>query len=117
MVIPFHIARFVAVLLALAPSAGLAQEPPTPTKKNYAVLVAGSQGWGNYRHQADICHAFHILNSIGGIPANQITVMMQDDIANNPANPFPGNIINIPGGPNVYPGVNKDYTGDQVTAK
>lgn len=85
--------------------------------KNWAVLVAGSNGWGNYRHQADVCHAFHILHDIGKIPAEQIVVMMADDIANNDENPFPGNIINIPNGPNVYPGVNKNVTGEDVTAK
>lgn len=25
---------------------------------HWAVLVAGSQGYDNYRHQADICHAY-----------------------------------------------------------
>jgi len=42
--------------------------------------------------------------------------MMFDDIANNPSNPFKGNIINKPNGTNVYAGVNKDYTGNDVTA-
>lgn len=31
----------------------------------HAVLVAGSNGFGNYRHQADICHAYHILINNG----------------------------------------------------
>jgi legumain len=78
--------------------------------KNYAVLVAGSNGWSNYRHQADVCHAFQILTSIGGIPPEQITVMMADDIAYNDQNPFQGNIINYPDGaqksPNLYPDSN-----------
>lgn len=26
--------------------------------ENYAVLVAGSNGFWNYRHQSDICHAY-----------------------------------------------------------
>jgi legumain len=39
---------------------------------------------------------------------------MYDDIANNPSNPKPGSIINYVGGPNVYPGVPKDYTGSTV---
>lgn len=25
---------------------------------HWAVLVAGSSGYSNYRHQADICHAY-----------------------------------------------------------
>ena len=37
-------------------------------------------------------------------------------IADNTQNPFKGNIINKPDGPNVYPGVVKDYTGTEVTA-
>ena len=36
---------------------------------------------------------------------------MRDDIANNVDNPNKGVIINRPGGPNVYEGVPKDYTG------
>jgi legumain len=31
---------------------------------NWAVLVAGSNGYWNYRHQSDVCHAFHILNKV-----------------------------------------------------
>lgn len=85
--------------------------------KNWAVLIAGSNGWGNYRHQADVCHAFHILHDIGKIPKSQIVVMMADDIANNSQNPLKGNIINYPNGPNVYPGVNLNYTGNTVTAE
>ncbi|VVA38348.1 PREDICTED: vacuolar-processing enzyme, partial [Prunus dulcis] len=27
----------------------------------WAVLVAGSSGYGNYRHQADVCHAYQLL--------------------------------------------------------
>jgi len=41
-------------------------------------------------------------------------VMMADDIADNDENPYPGNIINVPNGVNVYPGVPKDYTGKDV---
>ena len=26
----------------------------------WAVLVAGSRGWDNYRHQADVCHAYQV---------------------------------------------------------
>ena len=85
-------------------------------RKNWALLIAGSSGYGNYRHQADICHAYQTLHK-AGIPDEQIVVMMYDDIANNPSNPYPGNIINRPDGPNVYPGVPKDYTGDDVNAE
>lgn len=49
---------------------------------HWAVLVAGSNGWFNYRHQADVCHAYQILHN-HGIPDTNIIVMMYDDIANN----------------------------------
>lgn len=29
-------------------------------KAHWAVLVAGSNGWGNYRHQADVYHAYQV---------------------------------------------------------
>ena len=41
--------------------------------RQWAVLVAGSRGWDNYRHQADVCHAFHLLRS-RGIPEANIVV-------------------------------------------
>ncbi len=49
---------------------------------NWALLVAGSNGWENYRHQSDVCHAYQILHK-NGIPDSNIVVMMYDDIANN----------------------------------
>ncbi|KAI5606731.1 legumain precursor [Silurus asotus] len=79
--------------------------------KHWVLLAAGTEGWEDYRHQANVCHAYQIVHR-NGIPDEQIVVMMHDDIAQNNKNPFPGNIINIPNGPNVYPGVPKDYTGE-----
>ena len=70
--------------------------------KNYAVLVAGSNGYYNYRHQvcstaatsangclflcvcgcaqSDVCHAYHVLTEKGGIDPQNIIVFMFDDI-------------------------------------
>eukprot|EP00126_Sphaerothecum_destruens_P012847 Sdes_comp21990_c0_seq1m20528 len=79
----------------------------------WAVLVAGSYTWGNYRHQADVCHAYHLLIEKGFDP-DRIIVMMYDDIANNPENPLRGVIRNHPEGPNLYPGVKIDYRESQV---
>lgn len=84
--------------------------------KHWALLVAGSNNWYNYRHQADTCHAYQILHK-NGIPDENIVVMMYDDIANNEQNPTPGIIINKPGGGDVYHGVLKDYTKEDVTPK
>lgn len=79
----------------------------------WAVLLAGSSGYGNYRHQADVCHAYQILRK-GGLKEENIIVFMYDDIANNSDNPRPGTIINHPNGTDIYAGVPKDYTGDNV---
>jgi len=80
----------------------------------WAVLLAGSNGYWNYRHQADICHAYQILKN-GGLKDENIVVFMYDDIANNEENPRKGVIINSPDGDDVYHGVPKDYTGEDVT--
>ena len=56
---------------------------------HFAVLVAGSSGWWNYRHQADVHHAYNIMIK-NGIPAENIVVFCYDDIASSPSNPFPG---------------------------
>ena len=47
---------------------------------HWAVLVAGSDGYWNYRHQSDVCHAYQILKK-NGIPEEQIIVIAKDDIA------------------------------------
>ena len=88
---------------------------------HWAVLVAGSNTYGNYRHQADTCHAYQILKA-NGIPESQIIHLAYDDIANNSRNPFPGKIFNKPTakgveGVDVYEGCNIDYRGSETTAK
>lgn len=72
----------------------------------WALLIAGSSGYDNYRHQADVCHAYQIMKK-GGLKDQNIVVMMYDDIAYNPKNPRKGVIINKPNGGNVYAGVPK----------
>ena len=84
------------------------------TENHHAVLVAGSSGYWNYRHQADIAHAYQIMIK-NGIPADNIVVMMYDDVANNRSNPFPGQLFNHPDGENVYDASAIDYSGRDVT--
>ncbi|KAF6139693.1 hypothetical protein GIB67_002498 [Kingdonia uniflora] len=79
----------------------------------WAVLIAGSNGYYNYRHQADVCHAYQTLKN-GGLKDENIIVFMYDDIAFDEQNPRPGVIINNPLGQDVYAGVPKDYTGENV---
>lgn len=104
----------VAVLLSLVLGVGaLPMDDPEDGGKHWVVIVAGSNGWSNYRHQADVCHAYQIVHR-NGIPDEQIIVMMYDDIAYSEENPTPGIVINRPNGSDVYAGVPKDYTGEDV---
>merc|ERR1711910_90123 len=83
--------------------------PETPEDEElWGLLVAGSNGWFNYRHQADVCHAYQIVHA-HGVPDDHIIVMMYDDLAYNKENPTPGKLINQPNGTDVYHGVVKDY--------
>lgn len=56
-------ARAGHVLYFRAPRAG--------NGETWALLVAGSNGWYNYRHQADTAHAYQVLKN-HGIPADRI---------------------------------------------
>jgi len=38
---------------------------------DWAVLLAGSRTYGNYRHQSDTCHAYKIVNKFG-IPDSNV---------------------------------------------
>ena len=85
-----------------------------------AVIVVGSQGYGNYRHHADGCHAYQIVVA-NGIPKENVILMMQDNVANADANPFPGQLFNRPtkagdAGVDVYETCAPDYTGSVVDA-
>lgn len=101
----------VAILLLVALLAFAHAEDKSD---HWAVLVAGSNGFWNYRHQADICHAYHIMLD-HGIPADQIITLAYDDIASSSSNPFPGKIFNQPNGKDVYEGCVIDYKGKEVT--
>ena len=85
---------------------------------NWAVLVAGSNSWFNYRHQSDVFHAYQVLLQKKMDPS-KIIVFAYDDIANNTRNPFPGKVFNKPTyadpGVDVYDGVKIDYAGNTVT--
>uniref|UniRef100_A0AAQ5XPM2 legumain n=1 Tax=Amphiprion ocellaris TaxID=80972 RepID=A0AAQ5XPM2_AMPOC len=104
---------FALLGLSIGLVAGFPTQEPEGGK-HWVLIVAGSNGWYNYRHQADACHAYQIVHK-NGIPDEQIVVMMYDDLAQNEANPTPGVVINRPNGSDVYAGVPKDYTGDDVT--
>ncbi|VDP73577.1 unnamed protein product [Echinostoma caproni] len=82
--------------------------------KHWAVLVAGSNGWDNYRHQSDVAHAYQLVRK-NGIPPQNIITMMYDDIARHPNNPFRGKLFQDYTHQDVYAGINIDYRGAEVT--
>ncbi|WKY09911.1 hypothetical protein Q1695_002342 [Nippostrongylus brasiliensis] len=104
----------VTTLTLSAGLPSLLQAPPSG--ELYALLAAGSNGWYNYRHQADVAHAYHTLKN-HGVKEENIIVMMYDDIANDEMNPYPGQLFNEPNGTDVYAGLKIDYKGDSVTPK
>ncbi|KAK9923945.1 hypothetical protein M0R45_032341 [Rubus argutus] len=115
-----HVLPFLALLslTSISPSTSSSSssskvEDISNIGTRWALLIAGSGGYDNYRHQADVCHAYQILKK-GGLKDENIIVFMYDDIAFNPENPRPGVIINKPNGNDVYQGVPKDYTGKDV---
>lgn len=81
----------------------------------YSVLVAGSTGIENYRHQADLCHSYHLLVDRMAVDPSQVTVMMYDDVAWSPMNPLIGRLFNEPDGDNVYEGCLVNHRKETVT--
>lgn len=100
----------IIVLLALFSTFVLAD--------NWAVIVAGSNTYANYRHQSDVFHAYQILIS-NNFSSDRIITFAYDDIAHNLKNPFKGKVFNKPtqkeAGVDVYTGVKIDYSGKEVT--
>ncbi|CEG37453.1 hemoglobinase-type cysteine proteinase [Plasmopara halstedii] len=92
--------------------------------EHWVVIVAGSKGYSNYRHQSDACHVYHVVRR-HGIPAENVILMMYDDIAWHERNPYPGQLFNKPMTKNashedvvavdVYKGCNIDFRGIEVT--
>ena len=99
----------------------LAFVSPLVQGESHALLVAASATYENYRHQADVARAYAVLRE-GGVKAENIVVFMVDDIANNPKNPLPGTLYNMPTlgslpAKNLYPLIKDhiDYKGADVT--
>lgn len=79
-----------------------------PKEGNIAVIVAASERWPNYRHQADAL-AFYQMLKANGYDDDRIVLVMADDIADNPNNPSPGVVRHAAGGENLYENVEIDY--------
>ena len=107
-----------AALSAIA----VAQAGITTKSDHWGIIVAGSTGFGNYRHQADACHAYQILKK-AGIPEDQIIHFNYDDVADSryQHEEFKGKLFNKPTkagveGVDVYDGCKIDFRRDDATA-
>ena len=103
-------------------AATLAAYAAADASNHWAVIMAGSNTYGNYRHQADSHHAVQIMMN-NGIPRENIIHLAYNDIANNSRNPYPGQLFNKPmsstaqadiDAANVYTEDQIDYTGTAV---
>lgn len=81
---------------------------------NYAVLVAASEGWKNYRHQADVLGFYHYLKG-QGYDDDHILLIVADDIAYNEKNPLQGVVRREQSGKNLYEDVEIDYRLGDLT--
>lgn len=79
-----------------------------PLDQKWALLVATSSGWDNYRHQVDVLNIYQQLKT-HGYQDDHIILIMEDDLAYHTSNPHPGTLISRMGAENVYRDVEVDY--------
>ncbi len=88
----------------------------------YAVLVQGSDGYINYRHQADVLSVYQALRR-GGFPDDHIILIIDASMASSRANPKPGTVRTSPTGPDLLSGADAlpkaevDYDSNNLTAR
>jgi len=69
--------------------------------ERWALLVAASSGWSNYRFQADVFAMYQLLKR-SGYEDDHIVLVVEDDIAFHTDNPYQGELRVAPAGENVY---------------
>ena len=80
----------------------------------YAVLVQGSNGWLNYRHEADVLNIYQMLKA-GGYDDDHIILVSADDVANASENTDRGAVRTDPNGKNLREGAVIDYKNADLT--
>ncbi|SEA61031.1 Peptidase C13 family protein [Xylanibacter ruminicola] len=80
----------------------------------YAVLVQGSNGWMNYRHEADVLNIYQMLKA-GGYDDDHIILVSSDDAANAAENSDRGAVRTDPNGKNLREGAVIDYKNADLT--
>ena len=74
----------------------------------YAVLIQGSHGWSNYRHQADVLSMYQLLRK-NGYDDGHIIIIIDKALANDSKNAEPGIIRAADDGPNLLTNAVIDY--------
>lgn len=83
---------------------------------NYALLIVGTKGYENYRHQAEVCRLSHILTD-KGIKPPHLAIFSYNDAIDADANPFKGELYSDPdSNKELYSGCTVDYSGENVNA-
>ena len=80
----------------------------------YAVLVQGSYGWNNYRHQADVLSVYQLLKT-NGYDDDHIILIIDKALASDAKNPEPGIIRAEDGGKDLLRGAVVDYDNAALT--
>ena len=76
--------------------------------EQYAVLVQGSNGWSNYRHQADVLWVYQMLKK-NGFDDDHIILIVDKALASDSKNPESGIIRAEDGGNDLMAGTSIDY--------
>ena len=80
----------------------------------YAVLVQGSNGWNNYRHQADVLSIYQMLKK-NGYDDDHIILIIDKALASDAKNPEPGIIRAEDGGNDLLAGCSMDYDNADIS--
>ena len=83
-------------------------------KDQYAVLVQGSSGWNDYRHEADVLSIYQMLKA-NGYDDDHIILVCADDCANASKNKDAGAVRTDPSGKNLRQGAVIDYHNADLT--
>lgn len=89
-----------------------------PHTSTWALLVSTSRYWLNYRHSSNIMSIYRTVKRLG-VPDSNILLMLADDHACNPRNPWKATVFNNESHSiNVYgDSVEVDYKGYEVTVE
>ena len=80
----------------------------------WALLIAASKGWSNYRFQADVFAMYQLLRR-HGYQDDHIVLICEDDVANHANNPYPGVLRISDTGDNLYNAAAIDYKLSTLT--